>query len=180
MNDVYIQRLTIEFDKVLIQIGLQDSSHVTFSDLKDIFVGMKLISDSSCNKWNRVCNQVWRLLTTDKLDICKVSVRSVKTFVLGVCGIDSQMLFEISEFDSTPSASTQESKSADEFVFTSAEHLSFVRSKFNEMILHKLTSAEYKDCSHEYSQNLANQTTKLPHDDTNVKNFSNFENDKNT
>lgn len=66
-------------------------------------------------------------------------------FVLGVCGIDSLALFEISETDSMPSASTQESKSADEFVFTSAEHLSLVRSKFYEMILHRLTSIESDD-----------------------------------
>ena len=143
----YRQKLISEFDKFLIQIGLQDSSHATFSDLKDVLIGMKMISDSDSEpeKWDGICNQVWKLLTADKHGVHRVSIRSVKTFVLGVCGINSQTLFEISEFESTPSASTQESRSTDEFVFTSAEHLSLVRSKFYEMILNKLTTTESKD-----------------------------------
>ena len=145
----YKQKLISEFNKFLNQIGLQDSSHATFSDLKDVLIGMKMISDSDSDseKWHRICGQVWKLLTAGKHGVHRVSIRSIKTFVLGVCGIDSQTLFEISEFESMPSASTQESKSTDEFVFTSVEHLSSVRSKFYEMILHKLTNTESKDQS---------------------------------
>ena len=164
-NDVYKQKLTSEFGEVLIQLGLHDSSHATFFDLKDVLVGMKLIADLNfdCDKWQNVCSQVWKLLTADKHGVHRVSIRSVKMFVFGVCGIDLQTLFEISEFESTPSASTQESKSADDFVFTSTEHLSSVRSKFYEMILQKLTSTEGKDQVKQGSKNLSKERNLVYH-----------------
>ena len=48
-------------------------------------------------------------------------------------------MYEISEIESTPSASTKESKISDEFIFNSVEHLVAIRLQFYEMILHKLT-----------------------------------------
>ena len=48
-------------------------------------------------------------------------------------------MYEISEIDSAQSPSTKDSKSADEFIFTSVEHLDTIRLQFYEMILHKLT-----------------------------------------
>lgn len=49
------------------------------------------------------------------------------------------MLYDALEMDSTPSTSTGESKIFEEFVFTSVEHLSWIKAKFYEMVLHKLT-----------------------------------------
>ena len=71
-----------------------------------------------------------------------ISVRSAKIFILGVWGIDSKIVFETCEVESTPSASTGESKINEDFVFSSPEQLSSIRSKFYEMVLHKLTYAK--------------------------------------
>ena len=85
---------------------------------------------------------MWKLLTLKKSSVDHISVRSAKIFILGIWGIDSQMVFEASEADSTPSTSAGESKSNDDFFFTSPEQLSAIRSKFYEMVLHKLTNVK--------------------------------------
>ena len=98
-----------------------------------------------------------------------ISVRSAKIFILGVWGISSQIVFETSEVESTPSTSTKESKISEEFVFSSSEQLNSIRSRFYEMVLHKLTYVKdskskslkgIKEYKYEGNQNLTEDLIK--------------------
>ena len=151
-TDIYKWKLTNEFEKVLSHLGLQNNEKANYQDLKMILGLMKMITpNAKCKKWERVLKSVWEILSMSQKKVNFVTIRSIKTFILGIWGIDSNTLYEINEQDSTPSASTQESKSSDEFIFTSTEHLNEIRSKFYEMILHKLTFTKDQNDESEHS-----------------------------
>ena len=141
-TNIYKLKLTKEFENVLNHLDLQVKDRVDFQELEKILTLMNMMAPVSKNiKWKSILNNVWEMLSMSKRKISQVSIRSIKIFILGIWGIDYQELNEISEIDSTPSASTKESKSFDEFIFTTKDHLETTRLQFYEMILHKLTSS---------------------------------------
>lgn len=79
-------------------------------------------------------------MTYCKANTEAVSINSVRNFIFGVCGIVSPEMFESNEADSTPSASTGESRTVEDFYFSSESQLAAVKSKFKEMLLYKLTA----------------------------------------
>ena len=141
-TNIYKLKLTKELENVLNLLDLQVKDRVDFQELEKILTLMNMMAPVSKNiKWKNTLNNVWEMLSMSKRKISQVSIRSIKIFILGIWGIDYQELNEISEIDSTPSASTKESKSFDEFIFTTKDHLETTRLQFYEMILHKLTSS---------------------------------------
>ena len=167
-SEIYQDKLISQFEDILVEAGLQSNQDLRIEDLKRILSEMNLISlTSNCKKWEILLNEMWKLLTSKKSSVDYISVRSAKIFILGVWGIESQMIYETSEADSTPSASTGESRACEEFIFASSEHLNSIRSKFNEMVLHKLTyvnelksSKWIKKCKNENSIRLSKYCTK--------------------
>lgn len=47
---IYKEKLVSELDKVITELYLQNSTHATFSDLKDILIGMKMVAKSDSDK----------------------------------------------------------------------------------------------------------------------------------
>lgn len=143
-QDIYQYKLIKEFEAALVTNGLQLNNRLQYEDLKKILGTMNLISlNWNKNKWEKQCKSLWKILTTNKSNTDSITIRSAKIFILGIWGIDSQLLYDAIEADSTPSTSTGESKIFEEFIFTSPEHLSWVKSKFYEMVLHKLTFVKH-------------------------------------
>ena len=139
-TDIYKRKIIWEFEKVLVYLGLTDKKMAKYDDLKMILRLMKMITpNEKCSKWDKILKDVWDVLSMKQKDVEQISIRSIKTFILGVWGIYNSAMYEISEIDSVQSPSTKDSKSADEFIFTSVEHLDTIRLQFYEMILHKLT-----------------------------------------
>ena len=139
-SEIYKNKLIKEFENALIENDLQYNRNLKLEELKLILGEMNLINPNSKNKkWEVLLKDMWKLLTLKKSCPDHISVRSAKIFVLGVWGISSQIVFETSEVESTPSTSTKESKISEEFVFLSSEQLNSIRSRFYEMVLHKLT-----------------------------------------
>ena len=56
-----------------------------YDDLKMILGLMKMITpNEKCNKWDKILKDVWDVLSMKQKDVEQISIRSIKTFILGV------------------------------------------------------------------------------------------------